>query len=608
MAFPPRFLDEIRTRLMCSEVVGRRVRLVKKGREYSGLCPFHNEKSPSFFVNDQKGFFHCFGCGAHGDVIGFMMRIDNLAFPEAVEKLAGEAGLEVPRLTRAEVEREERAKSLGDAVEAAAKWFQAQLRAPVGRAARDYLERRGLDAATIAEFRLGFAPDSWQALRAELKKQGFTDPQLIEASLTAVSEHGNEPFDFFRNRVIFPIADRRGRVIAFGGRVLDDSKPKYLNSRDTPLFDKSRNLYALDKAREGVRQGRPLIIAEGYMDVIALHVAGFTGAVAPLGTALTEGQIELVWRLMPEPVLCLDGDEAGRRAAQRAAERALPLLRSGTTLRFATLPEGEDPDTLIRGQGPGAMQEIIGGARPLSDIVWDGLAAGRVFDTPERRAALIKSIDETARRIRDEEIARQYGALLRNRAWQMFRGPRPGTDRARQGVALRGSHQPLVGDTLAPRLVLCAALNHPGLLAEADIVGDLERLVIEDAAFDRLRYDLISAVGDDPSLSAAELRSRLLAEGHGSTLLALDAPDPVGHGRFAARTAGDAEALIGLRALFDGLHRATLRRELDAARAALADDLTEENLHRFQMLAELAQAEQVEAELIDQFDAARRRS
>jgi DNA primase len=605
MAFPPRFLDELRTRLTCSEVVGRRVRLVKKGREYSGLCPFHNEKSPSFFVNDQKGFFHCFGCGAHGDVIGFAMRIDNLAFPEAVEKLAGEAGLEVPRLSRAEVEREERAKTLADAVEAAAKWFEAQLRAPAGRAAREYLERRGLSAATIARFRLGFAPDGWQGLRAELTRQGYSDAQLLEASLAAISEHGKEPFDFFRNRVIFPICDRRGRVIAFGGRVLDDSKPKYLNSRDTPLFDKSRNLYALDQAREGVRQGQSLIVAEGYMDVIALHAAGFTGAVAPLGTALTEGQIEMAWRLTPEPILCLDGDEAGRRAAQRAAERALPLLKPGTTLRFAALPEGDDPDSLIRARGAVAMGEILRQARPLSDIVWDGLAAGRGFETPERRALLLKSIEDTARRIADQEIARQYAASLRSRAWQMFRGAVQGQ---RAEPALRGAHQPQPRDLLAPRIALRAALNHPGVLAEADIIGDFERLVVADEALDRLRHDLIHAVGDDASLSAEALRTRLLAEGHGTTLLALAAPDPVGHGRFVDAAASEEEVRIGLRALFDGLHRATLRQELEAAQADLAEEPTAEKWERFQLLRQLAAGEEAEAELIDQFDEARRRS
>jgi DNA primase len=327
LAFPPRFLDEIRARLACSEVIGRRVRLVRKGREHSGLCPFHNEKTPSFTVNDDKGFFHCFGCGAHGDVIGFTMKIDHLPFPEAVERLAGEAGLEMPRQTPAERARAEVENTLQDVVEAACAWYEAQLRAPAGSAGLAYLRNRGLDEATIAGFRLGFAPDGRAALKSALLQKGFKEDLLLQAGLLVRPDDGRESFDFFRGRVMFPIADRRGRVIAFGGRVMGDGQPKYLNSRDTPLFDKGRTLYALDKARAGVAKAAELIVAEGYMDVIALHAAGFAGAVAPLGTALTEAQIEALWKLAPEPIVCLDGDAAGQRAALRAAERALPMLK-----------------------------------------------------------------------------------------------------------------------------------------------------------------------------------------------------------------------------------------------------------------------------------------
>ncbi|MEQ8701402.1 MAG: DNA primase, partial [Bauldia litoralis] len=317
MNFTTQFLDELRNRLPVSDLVGRRVKLRKHGREHTGLCPFHNEKSPSFTVNDDKGFFHCFGCGAHGDVIGFAMQTEGLTFPEAVEKLAGMAGLQIPRETPEERARAQRARSLHDANEAAAKWFEKQLRGAQGREALDYLHRRGLSEATIASFRLGYAPDSRDGLKSALMSDGFEEAQLLEAGLLVKPEDGRASYDRFRGRVIFPINDRRGRPIAFGGRILGDGKPKYLNTSDTPLFHKGRTLYALDRAREAMRETPEVIVTEGYMDVIALWQAGFKGAVAPLGTAVTETQIEELWRLAPEPIPCLDGDEAGRRAAAR---------------------------------------------------------------------------------------------------------------------------------------------------------------------------------------------------------------------------------------------------------------------------------------------------
>ena len=388
MAFTPDFLDEIRARLSVSDVVGRRVRLTKAGREHKGLCPFHNEKTPSFYVNDDKGFFHCFGCGAHGDVFGFTMRAEGLEFREAVERMAGLAGLQLPVESPAERERAEQRKTLHQVVEAACAWFEAQLRAPGGRAALAYLRDRGLDDATIKAFRLGFAPDGRTALKDALKAQGIDESQALEAGLLVKPEGGGESYDFFRGRVMFAINDRRGQVVAFGGRVMGDGQPKYLNSRDTPLFDKGRMLYALDKAREGVRGGAELIVVEGYMDVIALHAAGFSGAVAPLGTAFTEAQIEQLWKLAPEPIVCFDGDAAGQRAALRAADRALPILAPGLSLRFAVMPLGDDPDSLVRKRGPEALRDVLRHAKPLSDVVWESEVVGRVLETPEQRAEI----------------------------------------------------------------------------------------------------------------------------------------------------------------------------------------------------------------------------
>ena len=369
MAFPPGFLDELRARVSLSDIVGRKVSLKRKsGAEYTGLCPFHNEKTPSFTVSDKKGFFHCFGCGVHGDAVGFVMKTEGLSFPESVEKLAREVGLPVPRATPAERERAERVSTLQQVVEEAARWFQKQLRLPVGRQGLDYLRGRGLEEATIDDFRLGFAPDTRDGLLAALKREGVPIDKIVETGLAIQPEDNRDAYDRFRGRVIFPISDRRGRVIAFGGRVMGAGEPKYLNSPETPLFHKGANLYCLDRARVAATKDQPVIVAEGYMDVIALHGAGFTGAVAPLGTALTEGQLGELWKLTDEPYLCFDGDNAGRRAAARAAERALPLLRAGKSLRFLVLPAGEDPDSLIRVRGADAIRRTLDLARPLSDV------------------------------------------------------------------------------------------------------------------------------------------------------------------------------------------------------------------------------------------------
>ena len=382
MAFTPQFLDELRGRLTLSDYVGKRVRLQKKGREHLGLCPFHNEKTPSFTVNDSKAFYHCFGCGAHGSAIDWVMQMEGLSFPEAVERLAGDAGMAVPQSTPEEQARAKRAKSLYDANEAACAWFQKQLYQGDGAAALDYLRGRGLTEETISRFRLGFAPERKNALGQALQADGFTEEMLIEAGLIARPDDGRAPYDRFRGRVIFPITDRRGRVIAFGGRIMEDREgiAKYLNSPETPLFHKGQTLYALALAREAAAKDAEVIVTEGYMDVIALHQAGFGGAVAPLGTAVTEAHIQALWRLAPEPVLCFDGDNAGQRAAHRAAERALPLLAPGRSLRFAILPAGEDPDSLLQAGGLAAMDTVLGAARPMVDVLcgpWKPAASRR---------------------------------------------------------------------------------------------------------------------------------------------------------------------------------------------------------------------------------------
>ena len=579
MTFTPQFLEEIRTRLACSEVVGRRVRLVRKGREHSGLCPFHNEKTPSFTVNDDKGFFHCFGCGAHGDVIGFSMRIDNLSFPEAVEKLAGEAGLPIPRFTPAERERAQRQQTLHDVVEAACAWFQKQLEGPGGKPGLAYLRGRGLTAETIARFRLGYAPDSRHALKTALKAAGVEEGLLLEAGLIVRPEDGRDSFDFFRGRVIFPIMDQRGRVVAFGGRILGDGQPKYLNSRDTPLFDKGRTLYALDKARAGVAGGAgrtpaALVVVEGYMDVIALHEAGFTGAVAPLGTAITERQIEALWKLAPEPILCLDGDAAGQRAALRAAERVLPLLKPGFSLRFATLPASEDPDSLIRRHGSAAMSQVLEAARPLVDLVWDAEAAGRPLDTPERRAGLEARLKERIRLIADRSVQQQYfQSLVRERLWTTFR-PRRFGGAVNPTPAMRYSGLVTVRDG---EILLATLINHPALVPE--YCETLAGLSLPDPVLERILKEILDFAGRS-ELDTTALKSHLMAAGLAAAMAGLEQPNLYKLWAFSGPTADLESARAGLEHLLGRFHE----RELEAEVHRVAGEVSDAGQTRLQGL------------------------
>ncbi len=542
MAFPPSFLDEIRNRVSLASTIGKRVKLTRKGREYSGLCPFHNEKSPSFTVNEEKGFYHCFGCGAHGDVITFEMQSHHLSFPEAVERLAQEAGLEVPRQAPEDREKAKRAASLYDAMEIACAFFEKELRGPKGHVGLDYLRGRGLDLNTIARFRLGFSPDSRTALRHALKAANISDAMAVEAGLLIAPEGGGEPYDRFRGRVMFPITDRRGRVIAFGGRILADGQPKYLNSPDTPLFHKGSVLYGLAQAREPAARAGSIIVCEGYMDVIALNRAGFAHAVAPLGTALTEQQIELLWRMAPEPIICLDGDAAGQRAAAKAAERALPLLKPGQSLRFATVPAPEDPDSLIKARGPAAMQDVLDQSRPLSDVLWGLAVATHPTDTPERRAALKAYLSDLAHQITDQRVQGFYKQDFDERLYQHLRPARPertpwqprpqmgrnfGSQRGGFGNNFRphsidrGPDGRLPGAGRPPmpppawqmqeRLLLLTMINHPSLLEEcAERLGSLHFM---DSELDKLRQEVLKHLDVWGGLDSEGVQSHLRSYG-----------------------------------------------------------------------------------------------
>ncbi|UVO49343.1 DNA primase [Sphingomonas sp. SUN019] len=422
MTLTPAFLDELRARTSLSTLIGKTTKLTKAGREYKGCCPFHNEKTPSFYVNDDKGFYHCFGCSAHGDAIRWMTDQRGLPFMDAVKELAAAAGLDVPAPDRQSAERAEQQKGLHDVMAAAAAWFEAQLDGLAGGEARALLDRRGVSEATRRAFEFGFAPDSRGKLRTALKE--FGDPMLIEAGLL-ISVEGKEPYDRFRGRLMIPIRDPRGRVIAFGGRIIGEGEPKYLNSPDTPLFDKGRILYNLDRAASAVRKTARVFVVEGYMDVVALAQAGLGEAVAPLGTALTEAQLERLWRMVDVPTLCFDGDPAGQKAALRAAHRALPMLAPGRSLSFVTLPQGQDPDDLVKAKGAIGFEALVREAEPLVDRLWKHELAAEPAVTPEQRAGLKRRLSDLAQTIADPSVRSEYQAEFRNRFDDAFTRVRP---------------------------------------------------------------------------------------------------------------------------------------------------------------------------------------
>jgi DNA primase len=405
VSLSPQFLDELRARTLLSAVIAPSVKLLRAGREWKACCPFHQEKTPSFTINDEKHFYHCFGCGAHGDAIRFLTEARGLPFMEAVKELAGKAGMEVPAADPRAQEKAERATGLTDVMAAAQRWFADQLAGRDGAPARDYLAKRGIDPATTARFGLGLAPNSRNAIKAALNSYG--EQALVDTGMLIKPEEG-ETYDRFRGRLMFPIRDARGRVIAFGGRILGDGEPKYLNSPETVLFDKGRTLYNIDRAAPASRTAKRLIVVEGYMDVIALDRAGIAESVAPNGTAVTEAQLERMWRLDPAPILCFDGDSAGQKAAIRAALRALPQLAPERTLRFVALPQGQDPDDLLRSSGRSALDGLFEDPQPLVERLWQHERDAAPLTTPEARAGLRQRLIEHSQAIGDRSLASLY--------------------------------------------------------------------------------------------------------------------------------------------------------------------------------------------------------
>ena len=525
MSLTPAFLDELRARTLLSALVGKTVKLTKAGREFKGCCPFHNEKTPSFYVNDDKSFYHCFGCSAHGDAIRWMTEQRGLPFIDAVKELAQAAGMEMPAQDRQSVERAERAKGLHDLMADAAQFFTDQLNGIAGAEARSVLDRRGIKVETARAFGMGYSPDSRGKLREELKSYG--DPALIESGML-IKVNDKEPYDRFRGRLMIPIRDARGRVIAFGGRVIGQGEPKYLNSPDTPLFDKGRTLYNLDRAAPASRKSGRVIVVEGYMDVIALAQAGFGEAVAPLGTALTEHQLERLWRLSDVPILCFDGDSAGQKAAIRAALRALPGLAPGRSLRFVTLPEGQDPDDLVRARGPAAFEALLEKPESLVDRLWAYEYAAEPLDTPEQRAGLKRRLTSHAEAIVDPDVRHEYQAEFRRRIDDLFARPqrdftprqftprRPGTKWTpplppvtAEAKAVRAAGI----DRLLAKAVLAGLIRHPTEIARhMEVLGSLK---LADGALGRLFEAVVDLALEDRALDSRRLITILGSSGLG---------------------------------------------------------------------------------------------
>jgi DNA primase len=633
MRFTPEFLEELRARLPVSEVVGRRVKLKKAGREWKGLSPFQQEKSPSFTVNDQKQFYHDFSTGKHGNIFDFLMETEGVTFPEAVERLASMAGLPLPAVTPDAARHEARRKTLHDVMELAAKFFCDTLASRNGAKARGYLADRAILPNTQLQFRLGYAPPDRFALKEHLGGQGIPVNDMVETGLLIGGDDIPVPYDRFRDRVMFPITDARGRVIAFGGRALEKDVPaKYLNSPETPLFHKGDNLYNLATARQAAHDGSPVVVVEGYVDVIAMVGTGYPGAVAPLGTALTENQLALLWKMADEPILCFDGDRAGQKAAWRAAELALPHLAPGKSLRFALLPEGQDPDDLARAGGRAAIDDVIAASRGLVDVVWAREIEGGNFATPERRAALEKRIGELSNAIRDEVVRRYYRQDFAERLSRMFApetarspygggraggnygesarrfAPRGGQNQGRfappssgrpQGpaAAFRGPYQPASSQLAASSimrgqrsalsrreaLILQCLLSHPWLLH--DHLEEAAALELPHPEAHKLRAGIIAAFAADhhhsPDVAeqSEKLRSDLERSGFSQLLQRVSGAITTG-AVWGAKAGAARDDVLSTWHQLVSLHRQyhSLLRELKDAELALGDDASEANM------------------------------
>lgn len=596
MRFDDRFIEELKARLRPSDIIGRTVKLKRQGREYVGLSPFSKEKSPSFFVNDDKGFFHDFSSGKHGDVISFLQETERLSFVEAVQRLAGEAGMQLPAEDPQAAEREARKQGLTDWMDLAQKWFAANLRRSAGKAAREYLEKRGLPEDQWERFGLGYAPNDREGLKAALVQRGARPGDLVEAGMLIAPEGGGQPYDRFRDRLMFPILDARGRIVSFGGRAMNpDDRAKYLNGPESPLFHKGATLYGLPEARRILgaesRGEQGIIVVEGYMDVIACQRAGLP-AVAPMGTALTEEQMERLWRVSSEPVLCFDGDAAGLRAAYRSIERALPLLKSGRSFRFALLDGGQDPDDILRDKGAPALRQALAETRPFVEVLFRREAEAEPLDTPERKAGLKGRLRQAAGAIQDKDLAEQYRRDLFDRfdalfpRQQMQRPAQSGRGQVGPGGRWRPGPPPLQGQTVEGAQAMqalsrsiepvAAALAH-GAVDDPermdDRLEDIARHGFGDRALDGLAQELVRLRFSGQSLDTAALRRHLAQSGHDALMREVEKAAAKSGAPFLAADKPLGEARTRWLQAFDALTRvAALEDALSSARGVPGQD------------------------------------
>ncbi len=626
MRFSPQFLEDIRARLAVSDVVGRKVKLQRRGREFVGLSPFNPEKTPSFTVNDQKGFYHCFSSGQHGDIFSFVMETEGLSFTETVERLASEAGLELPKADPRAEERARESRGLNEVLELAAKFFEARLQSTSGAAARGYLADRGITDRARQAFRIGYATSGRFELKNYLAEQGISPDDMALTGLVISGDDIPVAYDRFRDRVMFPITDMRGRMVGFGGRALSaDAPAKYLNSPETPVFHKGSILYNAQTARQSAHEKGSVIVVEGYMDVIAMAMADYNNVVAPLGTALTEDQLHLLWRMEDEPILCFDGDRAGVKAAYRAIDLALPLLKPGKSLRFALLPEGQDPDDLIRDEGAGAIEAVLQRAEPMIDILWQRETSGQKLDTPERRAAFEERLRGILRDISESGVRRHYGHAIADRLrnlWGQENGRASDSGRYRQGAQRqfrgRGKKGMLQG-TAIPRgnallagpgkrithreaCILVALVNRPELIES--FLDEIAGLALANQQLDSLRTSLLDIAAQDDLRDGQSIRAELGERSFGDFLEELKSiVEDTGSG-FAQSDATDSAARAGLKqAIFLHNKTLTLHKELLEAERALAEEDSEESLDRLRDIqAQLQNVESVEALSEDQQD------
>lgn len=620
MRFTPDFLDEIRARLPVSTVVGRRVKLTKKGKEFTGLSPFNSEKTASFTVNDQKGFYHCFSSGSHGDIFRFLVDVEGLSFPEAVEKCAEDAGVMMPKQDKFAEEKERKRASLIEVMEMAAQFFEQNLQRPIGAKTRGYLASREISPNTQLQFRMGYGSADRYALKTYLAEKGVELVQMVEAGLVIAGPEIAVAYDRFRDRVMFPITDLRGKVIAFGGRALSKNVPaKYLNSPETPLFHKGHVLYNFANARQSAYNSQSMVVAEGYMDVIAFARAGIEHAVAPLGTAMTIDQLKLLWRSVPEPILCFDGDGAGVKAAFRALNLALPNIEPGLSLKFALLPDGQDPDDILRDFGADALKEVLANAKPMDEMVWLEHTHEGGFDTPERRAMLENKLFETVGQIKNPTIAKYYKKAMEDRLFKLFPNERyannrpnynkpntyqtqykGGNNNSKFGRGGFGSkriaagtsqlkNSPLVQDmhgSKSPRetVLIISLIQHPWLVAE--FFDDVSKLKFFSSELDSLYKVILEVISTDPDLDSMSLRTHMNNIGLGQTLERLGRSITLRNFGWLMPDAQADEVIDGWKDIYRQYLGNVMNSDVAAAGIALGDDENEENLARLKGIQE----------------------